>query len=435
MALSIKATIDCNLACEYCYEHGLRKTQKELKLWDVDKIKETLKREYERKQEAPSFHGGEPLLLPKKELEDIMEFCYNMAGRMGMQTNGTLIDDEHIELFRKYNVHVGISIDGPWPLNKARADKETTDNLIKTIYKMVAKGIKPGMIIVLHRYNGLPEQREQLKDFLMELKSLGIKGGRLNLAEIDNPKVKEKLELRPDEAAELYQDLARFTLIENDDLRWQPFRDVVDNLLGLGTGTCIFGQCDFFQSVAERCITGNGELSTCYKNATEGHTYMYDPEKELGKERYQILNNVPQEYGGCQGCKYWCICYGGCPAEGEWDGVYDWRYKTRHCKPWKATYELIESYIKRLFPNIRIITDRSPGEIPENDYNIRSSNSMKPTAFQYMLPQYTNRASTWRGEAVCQRKRNCNATEYNYVQKLNNHGDMAHGDHNDHGDS
>lgn len=432
MALSVKATIGCNLKCEYCYEHGLRKGCSDLKNWDIKKIKETLKKEYERKKEAPSFHGGEPLLLPKKDLEEIMKFGHNLAGRMGMQTNGTLIDDEHIELFKKYNVHVGVSIDGPWPLNKSRADKETTNNLIKTIYKMVAKGIMPGMIIVLHRCNGLPEHRKILKEWILELKSLGIKGGRLNLAEINDSEVKEKLELKPKEAAELYQDLAKFTIIDNDDLRWQPFRDVVDNLLGMGTGTCIFSQCDFFQSVAERVVTGQGEVSTCYKNATEGHTYLFEPEKELGKERYQILNNVPQENGGCKDCKYWCICYGGCPAEGEWNGEYDWRYRTRHCQPWKATYNLIEKYIKRLFPNIRPITERSSEEIPANDYNIRNSNNLEPETLKYMLPQYTRTPSTWRGDAVSGYKES-------RMQKCNNtndlgHGDMSHGDHTDHGD-
>ena len=435
--MSIKATIDCNLSCEYCYEHGLRKHQKGLTRWNIEKIKETMKKEYERRPETPSFHGGEPLVLPKKELENLMKFGYDLAGRMGIQTNGTLIDDDHIALFKKYNVNVGISFDGPWPLNKARADKETTDELVKTIYKLVAKGLRPGMIMVLHRYNGLPEHRQILKDWLLELHSLGIKGGRLNLAEINDPEVKERLELRPKEAADLYKDLAKFTLFENDDMRWQPFRDVVDNMLGLGTGTCVFGKCDFFQAVAERCITGTGELSTCYKNAINDHTYFYDPSKELGKERYQILKNVPQENGGCGNCKYWPICYGGCPAEGEYNGDIDWRHRTRHCAPWKVTYELIEKYIKRIFPNIQLIAERTLEETPKNDYQLRSGNRLEPSTLKFMLPRYSNRASSWRGEAKSNCKSNCKVNTYTDAPRVEEerHGDMAHGDHTDHGDS
>jgi hypothetical protein len=76
------------------------------------------------------------------------------------------------------------------------------NKIIKNIYKMVAKEVKPGIIMVLHKANGLPGQREQLKDFILELKSLGINGGRLNLAEIDDRDVKKRLELSPKEASD-----------------------------------------------------------------------------------------------------------------------------------------------------------------------------------------------------------------------------------------
>jgi uncharacterized protein len=62
MALSVKATIDCNLNCSYCYEHELRKTR-DRTTWNIDEIKHTLKKLYEEKNETPSLHGGEPLVI------------------------------------------------------------------------------------------------------------------------------------------------------------------------------------------------------------------------------------------------------------------------------------------------------------------------------------------------------------------------------------
>ena len=57
-------------------------------------------------------HGGEPLILPKQELEKILKFAFDKTGQSSIQTNGTLIDDDHILMFKRYKTGVGISIDG-----------------------------------------------------------------------------------------------------------------------------------------------------------------------------------------------------------------------------------------------------------------------------------------------------------------------------------
>jgi len=431
MALSIKGTIDCNLDCEYCYEHNLRNTNK-YSNWNTDKIKKTFKKLYEEKNETPSLHGGEPLVLGKSDVEELLKFGYDLHGRVGMQTNGLLIDDDYIEMFKKYNVHVGISIDGPWPLNKPRTNKKNTNKIIKNIYKMVAKEVKPGIIMVLHKANGLPGQREQLKDFILELKSLGINGGRLNLAEIDDRDVKKRLELSPKEASDLYKDLAEFVLVKNDNLRWQPFRDVIDNLLGLGTGTCIFGKCDYFQADAERVINGDGSISTCYKNAKKGITYERKKRSKKQKnERYKMLKEISKEHGGCKNCKYWPICYGGCPAEGEFNGATDWRYKSRHCLAYRSIYKIGEKHLKRLLPNIELVVDRKKENIPKNDYSLRSSKSLSQSTLRKMLPSAVKKPSSWRNVGC--KKQNNSKRKSKSGSKA--HGDRAHGDHSDHGDS
>jgi len=56
-------------------------------------------------------------------------------------------------------------------------------------------------------------------------------------------------------------------------------------------------------------------------------------------ERYLALYNTPQEYGGCQGCRFFMGCRGQCPGTAI-DG--DWRNRTEHCSSWLAAFELIE---------------------------------------------------------------------------------------------
>lgn len=69
------------------------------------------------------WHAGEPLVLPSGWYDQTFSAleAHLPPGRRlrhAFQTNGTLIDDRWIELFRRWNVNVGVSLDG---------DRETHD--------------------------------------------------------------------------------------------------------------------------------------------------------------------------------------------------------------------------------------------------------------------------------------------------------------------
>jgi len=67
-----------------------------------------------------ALFGGEPLLVPEHDLESLWSWGLEQFGYNTVQTNGTLINDEHIRMFKAYKVSVGISIDGPGELNDLR---------------------------------------------------------------------------------------------------------------------------------------------------------------------------------------------------------------------------------------------------------------------------------------------------------------------------
>jgi uncharacterized protein len=101
--------VSCNIACEYCYQNPQRDAGNVEKRYDMAAMKEAIE-----KEGGPfSLFGGEPLLMPLADLTEIWRWGYELWGRNSLQTNGTLINDDHIRLFKQYNVHVGISIDGP----------------------------------------------------------------------------------------------------------------------------------------------------------------------------------------------------------------------------------------------------------------------------------------------------------------------------------
>ena len=90
--------VTCNIQCQYCYQNVQRDAGYVSESYDIETIKAALE------QEGESFilFGGEPLMLPQKDLEDIWEWGYQKFGVNHVQTNGVLINDNHIRMFKNF---------------------------------------------------------------------------------------------------------------------------------------------------------------------------------------------------------------------------------------------------------------------------------------------------------------------------------------------
>jgi uncharacterized protein len=87
-----------------------------------------------------AFHGGEPMLL---KVERFREYCAVFRAAIPsvgfqIQTNGVLIDDEWIAVFKEFDVRVGVSIDGP----RVENDKFRVMNNGSGSYDAVIRGLK-----------------------------------------------------------------------------------------------------------------------------------------------------------------------------------------------------------------------------------------------------------------------------------------------------
>lgn len=388
MSILLKPDLGCNLQCKYCYEKGTRPWKQEI---DIEAIKKTTYFIYDNESmDSICAHGGEALTLPKPTLEELLKMAYEKTGCSSIQTNGTLIDDDHIRMFKQYKTGVGISIDGRWPLNELRwagsteKTKEMTERTIANIYKLVDNKIFPGLIVVIHKANGTKERLPTLKDFLQEMYDIGIKWGRLNFV------ISNEYQLSPQEAKHAYLDLCEYTFAD-PERHYQPFRDMVDNLLGLGMGTCVFTKCDYYHTEAGRVVLGDGSRSCCLKTAMDGNRpFLWDD--KTYQTRYEILNKIPKEAGGCKGCRYWRVCYGFCPAETP-NG--DWRGKAIFCDAYHACFEFIEKRIKSLFPNIILVPD-TKYEDEDKDYLERRGNRWSRKAFSSMDYEFVKNPSSWK---------------------------------------
>jgi uncharacterized protein len=347
----------------------------------MDKIIEQLDKHKEKyPNEAPGLHGGEPLLLKN---EDIRTLFSEMESRWPdqsyhIQSNGTLIDDDIIDIFEDYSVGVGISCDGPPELNserKAAGERgedagNATNNMSQTtnesIRRIAESDVYCGVITVLHKTNaGTDEKFETLLDWIDELNQMGVYG-HFNPA-IPYEDVQEDISLSPNTLADRY--IRTWEWMKEESYRmWNPMRNMVDNLLGLTLTNCVNTECDVFNAGAAKIIKGDGGTTGCGKTwSTVGDGVPFlqgiENESEYDKEdaRYRSLKQTPGKYtdgepdmGGCKGCKYWQVCKGGCPSSGIND---DYRNRTIWCDPKYKLYQRIENDLRSLLPNIKLITD------------------------------------------------------------------------------
>jgi uncharacterized protein len=336
--------VTCNIACQYCYQNPQRDAGNLGTRYDLERIKAAIERE------GGQFilFGGEPLLMPEDDLENLWKWGLEKFGQNGIQTNATLINDNHIRMFRQYKVHVGISIDGPGPLNDVRwagtldKTRERTAHIEQTIERLCREGLSPSVIITLHRNNATADKLPVLHDWVRHLDRIGVVSARLHILEVEHDPVGAKYALAPVENvaallsfAELEPELTRMSL--------DVFRDMKGMLLADDDhATCIWKGCDPLTTEAVRGIEGFGQRSNCGRTNKDGIDYV--KADAAGYERYLALYHTPYEHGGCQGCRFFLSCKGQCPGTAI-DG--DWRNRTVDCSVWMKLFEHIEEALVR----------------------------------------------------------------------------------------
>jgi uncharacterized protein len=339
--------VRCNIQCRYCYEDPMRDAGNlgvRYSRSDLEALKRSIVA-HSRGDEPFLLFGGEPLLLPKRVLEELLAWgAQRSSGRNSIQTNGVLIDDEHIALFKRYRVNVGVSIDGPGELNDARWDRtlertrQSTARTERAIEKMLASGLGCGLIVTLHRLNASPARLEQLIDWFRDLERLGMRTVNLHVLEVENEDVREKFVLSTEETVHVFRRL-RQAQKQLSALTLSLLEDLELLLQGRDAKTkCVWQACDPYTTPAVKGVDGQGERAKCSRVNKEGIDYL--PVEREGFERYLALYHTPQDAGGCQGCRFFLMCRGQCPGTAI---DQDWRNKSDECSVWLAVFAEIEA--------------------------------------------------------------------------------------------
>jgi len=416
MTILILPTMRCNFRCVYCFEHDSVKDDKEPLDFDFNAIKrslDTLQNDDRYRGSDIGIHGGECTMMSPRELESVLKLIYesqdrdgNPFNRSGITSNGYNINDSFIRLFKKYNTNVGISIDGPESLNTLRGPNPKNEKVTlgynhkmkKTLRKLRREDLSVAIMCILHTENaGDDDKLEELKEWILWLADLGIDGGRLNpMYEVP---WNQHYQLSNDRLAEVWKQL--FDLTIDYGLRWNPFREMIDNLLGFSSSPCTFGSCDYFRTSTVG-ILPDGTITNCDRTFEKG--LHVRAEGDMLSGRYDILPRTQ-----CKDCRYWNICHAGCPSCAV---DSDWRNKSVFCDAIYQLYEYTEKKIKNFFPNIRLVTENDEAE-----------------PFKLMSYRYSSRPSAYGAAPLI--KDPPPVPTLSLGGHIDRHGDKPHGDHYD----
>lgn len=406
--------VKCNIQCQYCYQNPQRDAGNVLHSYHLEKMKAGI----EKEGGAFTLFGGEALLVPEKDLEELWSWGFQKFGSNGIQTNGVLINDSHIRMFKQYRVQVGISVDGPGEFNDVRwagtldRTREATAKTHAAIERLCKEGVAPSLIITLHRNNATKDKLPVMHDWIGHLESIGVISARLHILEVEDELIRAKYALSTVENLEA---MLSFVQLEEKltTLELDLFQDMRNLLLGKDEDTtCVWNACDSYTTRAVRGIEGNGQRSNCGRTNKDGIDFTKSSNE--GFERYLALYHTPQEYGGCKDCRFFLMCKGQCPGTAI-DG--DWRNRTEHCGVWKGLYRYFEE------------------QMIDKDLIPLSVNPIRKQLEKFFLDAWATGQST-RTAHVLEKMREDQSATTSDTQKSNvNRGNSSHGDYTDHGDA
>lgn len=338
--------VRCNIACHYCYQNPIREAKNVARSYDMDAMKAAI----ERDGGPFSLFGGEPLMVAKADLEELWRWGLERFGFNSMQTNGVLIDDDHVRMFKEYKVHIGISIDGPGELNDVRwthsleKTREATHKTEAAIERLCREGIPPGLVVTLHRLNATEEKLPILAAWFQDLEKRGVTRIRIHILESDTPSVESRYGLSTSENIEAFLYFARLEEEVLTRIRFDLFTDMTHMLLGEDDGdvSCTWHPCDPYTTLAVRGVEGNGQSTNCGRTNKDGIEFR--KAENPGFERVLTLYHTPEEFQGCRGCRFFLMCKGQCPGTSDHG---DWRNRSAHCEVWKALFTHIEERLTR----------------------------------------------------------------------------------------
>ncbi len=320
----------CNLDCQYCYYLTKEELYPDTKSFRMtDDILEKYIVQHIEATPGPdisfSWHGGEPTLLGLDYFRKIVSLQQqhkpsNRRIRNGIQTNGTLLDEEWCRFLASEKFSVGLSLDGPQelhdPYRMTKGQKPTHKQVMRAYRLLRQHGITCDVLCVVHAFNVrhpirvyrfFKEIGVEYLQFLPLVENL--RDGKGGVSQLTAPAEAFGAFLCAvfDEWSQ--QDIGRIMI--------QIFDEAARPASGLDHSLCIFRETCGDVPVVEH----NGDFYSC--------DHYVEPEYRLGNICETTLTELlegerQKEFGYakretlpryCRECEVLDMCNGGCPKD------------------------------------------------------------------------------------------------------------------------
>lgn len=346
MHVMIIPTMGCPANCSYCWSSET--TSLVMSKNTMDDIVDWLK-DFKKEPVTFTFHGGEPLLAGydfyEHALNNISTKLSHLYPAYAIQTNLWKMDDKIAELFKKYEIPIGSSLDGPKELNDKQRGLGYYEKTLKG-YEIAKKhGLNVSFISTFTDYS--IKHKEEIFEF--------FKDNALNLKiHPALPSIKshksDDFALDPKE----YGNLMLYLLDQYLDLADKIELKNIDHLckgVFMKKGfVCTYVDC----MDSTFAIGPDGTIYPCYR-------FVDMPEYEIGhvtnKPSFEELMNSKAEKllaeykefvdEDCKECKHIDYCRGGCPYNALTISDNKVNCVDPHCEAYKMIYDKIDELMNQ----------------------------------------------------------------------------------------
>lgn len=330
----IQPTPFCNINCSYCYLPD-RSNKHVISQSTVTKLfTELFASGWNNPDLTVLWHAGEPLAVPIAFYREAFATIERLRPKDGpwpvrvkhsFQTNGMLIDEAWCDLFKEWNVGVGISIDGPRELHdahrKTRSGAGTFDKTIAGVRRLRDTGYPFHILSVLGRAS-LEMPEEMLAFYVSE----GIDHVCFNVEESEGDYVSDLFQ-----GAELRQRyetfLRTFWHLARADGRVKFVREIDHALPRVFRPEGVRARNIQVEPLGMINVDSHGNVSSFspellgYKNADYGDFLLGNINRQSLAEIYRasvdsaFLRDIKKGVEACRAhCEYFSVCGGGAPV-------------------------------------------------------------------------------------------------------------------------
>ena len=358
----IKLTTDCNLRCKYCYMGKAAYKYDNMSNETFIKILNQIKTMCYKF--TIYLHGGEPCRrldlirelkswIEQEQLEDRITIM--------LQTNGTFLNEELIDIIKSLNINVGVSIDGIDSFaNQARVfdgEKESVQLVIKNVKRLLANNIDVGIFSVLSIYNV-----DNIVKLIQYFNELGIKGFVINpLVLWGNAQKMRNAMATQEQVYYAYTNLidwlgeynalhSESEMVQERNLHWW-FKALKEGKKGY---MCNCSPCGAgIQTIA---ISPKGDVYICDQYYGDPNFYignMLDLDLQIimqnAQSRQGLLRNI-YNIDNCKSCVWRFVCSGGCSA-----ASYYYNGSMSGAAPYCEAYKMIFTYLSEKLKDNNIV--------------------------------------------------------------------------------